>query len=74
MNIHDIYREYRIGSQAFVSAIQTHCGLEASPTEIERIAQVAPTPERFMQVWEDDDDWNDAKHQAVHLNSTDSEI
>lgn len=74
MNIYDIYREHRIGSQGFVNAIQTHCGLEASPTEIERIAQVAPTPERFMEVWEEDDDWNDAKHQAVYPISTDSEI
>ena len=60
MTINEIATEFTWGSTGFVRAIETHCGLGASRSEIERIAARASTPEEFMAIWEDEDGWTDA--------------
>lgn len=64
MTFDQIAHEYRWGSQGFCIAIETHLGLDASRTEIERIASRTSTPAEFMAVWTDDVDWTD-EHNAL---------
>ena len=58
-NLNQIADEYRWGSNAFVIAIETHCGYNMSRTEIERIADRTSTPDEFQAMWENDVDWLD---------------
>ena len=58
-DLHQIADEFTWGSEGFIRAISTHCGLDASHTEIERIASRTSSPEEFMAVWECENDWTD---------------
>ena len=62
MTLQEVYAKFTIGSQGFVRAVSDNCGYNASNSEIERIAAVAPTSEKFQSVWENDDCWTDEKN------------
>jgi hypothetical protein len=59
MTFEQIAAEYTWGSAGFIKAFQTHMGIDISDSEIERIADRTSTPDEFMDVWENDDDWTD---------------
>ena len=63
MTLNEIYNEYTAGSNGFCKAVQTHCGLDVSNDEIERIASKAASAEQFMNIWENEDWWTDANNQ-----------
>lgn len=65
MTLSQIFDTYTAGSQGFCEAVQTHCGFNASLTEIERIADLADTAEEFQRVWENDDSWTDANNETT---------
>ncbi len=57
MDIQEIFNTYRTGSQGFIQAVQTHTGINASDTEIARIAEKANDADEFMSIWENEDWW-----------------
>ena len=59
MTLSEIYAEYTAGSQGFCIAVETHCGLDISRDEIERIGDQSETASDFMDTWENDDSWTD---------------
>ena len=62
MTLEEIYNTFSVGSEGFIRAVETHRGLEISREEIERIAEVAPTADDFMNVYENSDAWTDANN------------
>jgi hypothetical protein len=60
MTLHEIYDEYDPGSEGFCRAVETHCGYQMTREEIERIGDVAKTPEEFDRIWEDHGWWCDS--------------
>lgn len=62
MTLAEIYNSFTPGSQGFVIAVETHCGFDISPTEIERIGDASKTAEAFQAAWENEDWWTDANN------------
>lgn len=62
MTLNDIYNEFTRGSNGFIKAVQSHCGLDISDAEIERIAAKAETAEEFTRIWENEDFWTDVNN------------
>lgn len=61
MTIHEIYDAHCAGSVGFCMRVETHCGLEISRDEIERIADHAHDADDFMRIWEHEEWWRDAQ-------------
>ena len=59
MTLETIYETYTAGSTGFCIAVETHCGFEISRSEIERIAERAPTAAEFERIWERETGWAD---------------
>ena len=64
MNISEIFDTYTVGSPGFVGAVQTHCGFEASDSEIKRIASASSGPLTFQGIWENESWWDDEESAA----------
>jgi hypothetical protein len=68
MTISDIFATFTAGSTGFCRAVATHCGFDASQTEIERIAlraaEEGPNSDdmaaEFERIWEEEFWWTDA--------------
>lgn len=59
MTFDQIAAEFTWNCQAFINAVQTHCGFDISDEEIDRIASTATTPVEFDKIWANEDWWTD---------------
>lgn len=61
MTLEQIFDQFTKGSTGFCAAVETHCGLNISRDEIERIASSGQVKNAadFMNVWENADWWTD---------------
>lgn len=59
MTLEEIFREFTPGSVGFIKAVQTHCGMDISDSEIARLASECPTWWAFEDAWENETWWMD---------------